>query len=310
MTGNTIRFAKVVEDIVDRGEVIAYVDDGTGQAEATATAHDVLAAVFTWNGTTTVVTGDTSEVVSGDWIRLVSDGQWFEVDVVTAGVSVTILNPGSDTIPSGATDTAKATDILTEGFGVGDEAVGGETQLNLDNFPVNDDLPINLATDVQGNLVDGVDFTYNPASGQIVLTTALVAGEQVVGGVTYFTGLIAHAQKVIDGDVNDRTNFPGMRAAGVLVRVRTPQILIQEVEAIVTVSEGFSQDDVVDAAIQAVKDTINTLNISGDVFRADLIAAIKGVEGVKNVDLIAPANDVIILDDQLARTQDANIDIR
>ena len=39
-----------------------------------------LAATFTWNGTTTVTTTDTSEVAAGDWITLDSDGTLFEVE--------------------------------------------------------------------------------------------------------------------------------------------------------------------------------------------------------------------------------------
>ena len=309
VSGATILFAKVTEDIVNRGNVTAFVDDGTGQAEAIAVAHTVLDATYTWNGTTTVTSSDTSEVVAGDWIRLVSDGQWFEITSIVPNTSVTILNPGSDTIPSGATASAKATDILTDGFSPTDEAVGGETTLFLDNFPVKDTLPVNLATSVAGNLTEGTDFTVNPASGQIQVTTPLVAGEQVVGASTYFTGLLAYAQKVIDGDANDRENFPGLRAAGVLVKVKSPQILIQPVTALLTVEEGFDQSTVAANVTQAIKDYINTLTISGDVLRSQLIAVIVAVDGVSNVSVTVPANDVVILDDQLARTQDANITV-
>lgn len=64
-----------------------------------------ITAVFTWDGTTTVVaTGaDTSEVVVNDWIRLDSDGQWFQITALVTNTSVTISNPDGLTIPSGAT---------------------------------------------------------------------------------------------------------------------------------------------------------------------------------------------------------------
>ena len=309
VSGATILFAKVTEDPILRGNVTAFIDDGTGQAEAISVTAIQLSAVFTWNGTLTVTTPDTSEVISGDWIRLNSDGQWFEVNVVTVDTNVTILNPGSDVIPTGATASSKNSDILTEGFDPFDEAVGGETTLFLDNFPIKDDLPINIATDVAGNLVSPTDYTLNPASGQVELVTPLVVGEQVVAGYTNFTGLIAFTQKVIDGDANDRTNFPGFRAAGVLVRAKVPQILVQPVTAIVTVTEGFDQSDVIADTIQAIKDYVNTLTISGDVLRAELFSFIMAVEGVTNVNITVPADDVIILDDQLARTQDSSITV-
>jgi hypothetical protein len=67
-----------------------------------------IAADYTWDATTTVTTSDTSEIVSGDFVGLISDGAapYFEVDVITAGVSFTIKNPASRTIPSGGGDGA------------------------------------------------------------------------------------------------------------------------------------------------------------------------------------------------------------
>jgi hypothetical protein len=174
---------------------------------------------------------------------------------------------------------------------------------------VKEDLPIQLTSSVNGNLTNGVDYTINPASGEIVMNTALVAGEQVVAGYVYYTGLIAFAQKIVDGDPTDRTNFPGLRAAGVLVRVRSPQVLIQNVTAVVTVAEGFDQTDVIAKATQAVRDYINTLSISGDVVLAALTKVVMLVNGVTNVDFLEPTDDVILLDDQIVRTQDANVDI-
>jgi len=308
-TGATILYAKVIEDLINRGDVTLYIDDGTGTAEAIANEWTELSAIYTWDGTTTVTSADTSEVAVDDWIKLDSDGQWFQIQSIVTDTSVTILNPGSDTIPSGATQSSKATDILTEGFSAGDAAVGGETRLQVDHYPIKADLPINLATSVQGNLVEGVDYTINTASGDIVLTTPLVLDEQVVGGYTYYTGLISFAQKVVDGDPNDRETYPGFRAAGVMVVVKTPQVLIQNVTAILTVEEGYDQSTVIANVTQAVKDYINTLSISGDVIRARLIARIMSVAGVSNVDVQVPADDIIMLDDQLARTQDVNIDI-
>ena len=66
-----------------------------------------LAQTYTWNGSTTVASGNTSEVVVGDWIKLDADGQYFEVSVVTPNTNVTILNPGGLTIPTGATASSK-----------------------------------------------------------------------------------------------------------------------------------------------------------------------------------------------------------
>jgi hypothetical protein len=70
-----------------------------------------LAKTYTWDGTTTVVcsTNIQGEVKIGDWILLDSDGQRFEVDSISGGDTITILNPDTLTIPSGATPSSKTT---------------------------------------------------------------------------------------------------------------------------------------------------------------------------------------------------------
>jgi hypothetical protein len=77
---------------------------------------------ITWDGTTTATTTDTSEVKKGQWIRLDSDGQWFEVDRVYGGDKIDILNPDTLTIPSGSTASSianRASETLGAGNGWG-----------------------------------------------------------------------------------------------------------------------------------------------------------------------------------------------
>jgi uncharacterized phage protein gp47/JayE len=190
-------------------------------------------------------------------------------------------------------------------------AAGGETVLYLDEKPIKDSEPSILTSSTRGVLArdtgTGGDYTLNPASGQLVFDPALVTGEIITADYTFFTGLIALAQKIVDGDPDDRETFPGLRAAGVLVVVRVPQVLLQNVEVTVTVKEGFDQAEVQAAARQAIKDYINNLAISGDVIKYELAKRIMSVAGVLDIDLTTPTQNVIILDDQLARTTDTNI---
>jgi uncharacterized phage protein gp47/JayE len=310
-SGAIILYAKVVEDIVNLGNVTLYIDDGTGAAESVATTPQALAATYTWNGTTTVTCGDTSEITEDDFIRLDSDGTWFPVVSIVADVSVTIGNPDAVAIPSGATQSSKGTDLLTLGLAgpPPNSAVGGETTLFTDIAPIKDTDPFVVTSSTRGLLIRDTDYILNPASGQIDFTPALSTGERVLADYTYYEGLIALAQKIVDGDPDDPLNYPGLRAAGVYVRVQTPQVLLQTVDVVVTVAEGYDQDEVKSEVRQAIKDYINTLNISGDVIRNRLITKMMLVPGVVNVLLDAPSADVPILDDQLARTQDVNISV-
>jgi len=67
-----------------------------------------LTATFVWNGTLTITTTNTSEVVAGDWIWLDADAQWFEVETVVVNTSLTITNPYARIIPTGSTASSKA----------------------------------------------------------------------------------------------------------------------------------------------------------------------------------------------------------
>ena len=75
---------------------------------APVTAGVVLSATYTWDGTTTVLSGDTSEVSAGDFLRLDVDGQYFEITSITPNVSVTISNPEALVIPTGSSQSSKA----------------------------------------------------------------------------------------------------------------------------------------------------------------------------------------------------------
>lgn len=241
-TASIIRYSKAVEDITDRGNVILYIDDGSGTAE-----------------TYTAVTG---EVVTAD----------------LAGPP-----PGS--------------------------AVGGETQLWLNYGAIKESPAPALTSSVRGALVANTDYFLNPATGQINFDPALVAGEIITANYTRYTGLIAEAQKIVDGDPDDPENYPGLRAAGILVRVRTPQVLIQTVAATLTVKDGYSLADTRAAAKQAILDYINTLGISGDVVRSEMIKRVMSVAGVYDVTISTPASNVVLLDDQLARTTTGNVTV-
>lgn len=60
-----------------------------------------LVAVFVWDGTLVVLTADTSEVAVNDWIRLNSDGRYFQIASMVPNTSVTITNPEGYPVPTG-----------------------------------------------------------------------------------------------------------------------------------------------------------------------------------------------------------------
>jgi uncharacterized phage protein gp47/JayE len=233
-------------------------------------------------------------------------------DPINRGEVTLYIDDGAGTAESVVVITGEN---VTEGLSGpgGDSAVGGEEFLTLNNKPVKIAAPYTLTSPANApyfagrSLVQDVDFILDDATGSIYFTPPLSSGEQIFADYTAFTGLIEEVQKVVDGDPADRVNYPGWRAAGVRVHVATPQILQQVVEASIVMLEGYSQTSVSAALSATLSDYINSLGISGDVIRNEVIDRIMSTPGVYNCALLQPAADVIILDDQLPRITSGNI---
>ncbi len=229
-------------------------------------------------------------------------------DFANLGRVALYVDDGSGT---GATYTAISGENVTLGLAgpPSDSAVGGETTLYLANKPIKTDTTFTLTSSDRGLLVQDTDYRLNPASGQIDFDPVLAAAEVITADYTYFTGIIALAQKIVDGDPEDRTNYPGLRAAGVLVIVAVPQILLQNVTGTLVVLRGFDEAEVHAAVEQVILDYINSLSISDDVLRNAIIKRVMSVPGVFDFNLITPAANVVLLDDQLPRTTGSNVSI-
>lgn len=185
-------------------------------------------------------------------------------------------------------------------------AVGGETRMYLEHAPINPEVTVTLSSSTRGSLTPS-QYTLDPASGLLLFSPALATGEIITAGYTYYTGLIALAQKIVDGDPDDRAEYPGLRAAGVQVVVRTPQVVFITVNATLTIAGGYDVSSVRDAVTQAILSYIDSLGISADVLLATLFQRIMNVAGVNNVIITAPVSDIAILDNQLARTSTSNV---
>lgn len=201
--------------------------------------------------------------------------------------------------------TAEQIATITGEDMTGGGAVGGETVLYLEHKPAT--ASHTLTSSVHGTLIEGSDYVINEATGQVVLATGLDPGETLVADYTYYTGLIALAQKIVDGDPTDRANYPGYRAAGVLVRCLVPQILLQNIEVTLFLADGYDGATVRTQVSEAIKLYINGLSISDDVVLYELVERTMAIPGVKNCSFVRPTGDVVILDDQLARATDANV---
>ncbi len=166
-------------------------------------------------------------------------------------------------------------------------------------------------------LVPGTDFQFNQSTGDVELTTPLVAHDGLVaaadgaspsiGAYTYTAGLGAYTQRVINGDPTDFDDFPGLRAAGTQVVVLAPTVLSQTFTLQVLPSRGFTDADVEDAVVTAVETYVNSLGIGDNVILAEIIAAVKNLVNIDDITMINPTANVTVPDGQIMRITSANV---
>lgn len=234
-------------------------------------------------------------------------------DSVNRGITTLYIDDGTGSAEGSQQVTSE---IVTAGLAPGDVAVGGEERLYLNNKPIKTDSTFTIVSSTRGTLTGGFSYNasyaywVNSSTGQINFSPALATGEMITASeYWYYTGLIALGQKIVDGDENDRENYPGYRAAGTIVYVQTPTVVVPTVELSPTILDGYETATVQTSIKEAIKEYVNSLSISGDVLLAELYKRVMGVSGVYNASITAPTSDVVLLDDQIARIQDSNITI-
>lgn len=227
-------------------------------------------------------------------------------DPAVVGTVRVYVDDGAGTISVTATLSATETVIAA--------AAGGEVRMFADNKPIVDGEPFEFR--INGVLrTEGVHYSLNRATGQITLLaaaypTGLTAGDTAtITDYTWYEGLIAEAQKIIDGDPADAIAYPGYRAAGTLVYVLPPTVLHIAIRAELVIEDGFDGDTVRTQAQNALLRYVNGLGINGDAIYNELVHQVMAVPGVFNVTFTAPLTDIVVGDAEVIRIVASDVDL-
>jgi len=144
-------------------------------------------------------------------------------------------------------------------------------------------------------LQEDVDYAFNEGTGWIEILGGGLAEHDVLeagqaagplAGYTYYTGLIAAVHRVIDGDPNDRTTYPGVRAAGIKVLVLSPTLRsLDTIRVSISVLPGFFEEDVGPVVENTIINYILGLGVGNDVIAAEAIERGMGVDGMFDMSL-------------------------
>ena len=167
---------------------------------------------------------------------------------------------------------------------------------NNATFTVDDGSTIQL-------LVKDTDYIINEAIGQIEFLEGSIplANSAILATYNTYTGVIKTAQTAVDGDLTDPLNFPGVRSAGVKIRVLPALKEIIDFVIDVTYDSEFTNIETLQfLADQATRSYVVGLPIGGDIILAEIIDRLMDIVGVTNVHIKSPSDDVSILHDHYA----------
>ena len=180
--------------------------------------------------------------------------------------------------------------------------------------PVVGDYAISPVTNASFRLVRGTHYYFNETNGDVEFVAGLVAHDTLMAypalslpAYSYFTGIIQEVQKVVNSDPSNFTTYPGIKAAGIKTRILWPDIVTVYFVLSITAVQNVSESTLYPLVAAAIEQYVNSLDISESVVLSEVVAAAMSISGVADVRITQPSDNVLLLENQLARTSSSNM---
>lgn len=298
-TGQRTVSANIIEDFTE-DEVFVYIDDGTGLVPDTVPLpSDTLNGLLSI-GSSSVPVVDSSGFPSSGYILIEENaGNAAELLEVTSkdDSTNTLFISSTTSITHTSGTTVLSVDVITQ------NAETGRRRFQLQNPPVvrgTDRIFIDPGTGFIEQTPD-TDYVLNRGTGefQLVDLSGVTVGSTVVAHYTYYTNLISQVQRVLEGDLDNPTIYPGVKAAGIFLSVEAPTIRRITVIASIAADVGFVEADLRDEVRAEIETYISSRRIGEDVILSKIIDVAHNVTGVKDVTILTPTANVSILENEL-----------
>lgn len=304
-TGQRVVSASLVEDF-DTNEVIVYIDDGTGFTPSYVSFPSNSLSAPVSIGDTVLALADGSAFPQVGWVIIEADG----VNDPEVVQYVNKPTPNSLALATPLVSAHTGGSIVRNIRILTNAAEPGQRRFKVNNTPVVRSSERVYVTDNVSpwRVLDRSEYFLNKGTGdlQILSTAGLTAGSRLVINYAYYTNLVQQVQRVLEGDLDDAVNLPGIKAAGINMAVETPVIRRVTVRLSISAEVGFAESDLRDLVRQNVEGYISSLGIGEDVIRSRIIDVAHDVQGVRSVTVIAPTNSVTILENELSVPFDAS----
>lgn len=310
VSGQRVVSAKLVESFTDQQHKL-YIDDGTGLIPTTVIMGNstVVAVPSPLPLGTSVIPVASVASFPASGLILISPENSSQAEVLPYSSKNTVANTLTLTAPSVTTRFHDHLDevLLVDNLGV---AELGQNYFQLTQYPVRANT-IELYDDSSGTgnfrlRVSGTDYFLNRTNGQIeYYGVGLPAGTKVYANYTYYTGLLALVQKVVNGSPTDSANYPGVAAGGVIIYVDVPVIRSISILAAIAVDVGYDEDVLKNSVKLAIENYVDGLGIGSNVILSKMVERAFTVEGVANVIIKNPLYDIVILENELPKSYDS-----
>jgi uncharacterized phage protein gp47/JayE len=135
-----------------------------------------------------------------------------------------------------------------------------------------------------------------------------------IDGYRHNTGLIEEVNKVVYGDEQDPSGYPGIAAAGAQVNINGPLVRRITISLVLRVKTGISSVDIESKVKSGVAAAVNKTPVGTSVAISDVISAAQAVNGVVAVTVLSPTygsgNDLIAIQPyEKALVVDSNQDV-
>lgn len=164
---------------------------------------------------------------------------------------------------------------------------------------------IQISSKLNGS--DGyVKVSGGKANDLLLFSTTQVQGLQAY---SYYTGLVKLVHKTIYGDEQDLVSFPGVGAAGIKFQILAPTVEEISFALEVTLADGVSISTLENDIKSAITSYVKSLGVGETVILEEVKCRVMDVNGVIDVEMTTPLANVVIAQNELARTKASLISV-
>lgn len=301
VTGQRVVSSNIIEDFTT-DEVFVYIDDGSGLTPTVIPLpQDNISGGALLVGSSTVTLASTARFPSNGMILIDEDSSSNPPEVI----EYIAKDDATNTLTLATTTTLahdNGTTVLLIDH-VEDNAESGRRRFQLQQQPIVRGTD-RIFYDGGAGIVElspVTDYVLNKGTGEFQLTdlSGAAEGSQLYASYSYYSGLIKLVQRVLEGDIDEPTAFPGVKAAGIFLSVEAPTIRRITVVASISARPGFNESDLADEVRAEIESYISSRKLGEDVILSKIIDVAHNVTGVSDVFISTPTSNVTILENEL-----------